>query len=435
MRDYGTVGIVLFFALWSLRRPWIGVLLWTWLSLLNPHRYAWGFAYDFPVAAIAAGCTLIGLIFTKDRQSPFKAAPPVILAVFIVWMTVSWLMGLDPADDHPQWDKVMKIMLMVLVGLALLRTKAQIFAYAWVVAGSLALLGAKGGVFTILSGGGDRVYGPPGSFIQENNALGLALVMTIPLLRFLQMQLTHKWGVRAMTVMMVLIAASALGSHSRGALLAIGAMTFMLWWRSEKKLAGGVVLMVVGLALVAFMPENWSARMSTINDQEVDDSVMGRFSAWWVAWGIGWHYPFGVGFNAARPELFAAYSPYPQFGTPAAHSIYFQVLGHHGFIGLFIYLAFWITTWRVAAGLRKDAQKIPEARWCGDLGAMCQVSLAGYFVGGAFLSLSYFDLPYNVMALLVLARAWVSARAWEREPVYRPGWRTIPGLARPVPAR
>jgi O-antigen ligase len=103
------------------------------------------------------------------------------------------------------------------------------------------------------------------------------------------------------------------------------------------------------------MPDNWSDRMATIGDEQADDSVMGRFSAWWVAWGIGWHYPFGVGFNASRPELFAAYSPYPQFGTPAAHSIYFQVLGHHGFIGLFIYIAFWVTTWRVAAKLRKDA--------------------------------------------------------------------------------
>ena len=60
---------------------------------------------------------------------------------------------------------------------------------------------------------------------------------------------------------------------------------------------------------------------------------------------------------------------------------------------------------------------------------MVQVSLVGYFVGGAFLSLSYFDLPYDLMMMVVLARVWVTSQGWLREPIYKPGWRTLPGLA------
>jgi hypothetical protein len=57
-------------------------------------------------------------------------------------------------------------------------------------------------------------------------------------------------------------------------------------------------------------------------------------------------------------------------------------------------------------------------------------------VGGAFLSLAYFDLPYDMMVMVVLARVWVQTRGWEREPVYQAGWRTLPGLAtrQPEPA-
>jgi putative inorganic carbon (HCO3(-)) transporter len=33
---------------------------------------------------------------------------------------------------------------------------------------------------------------------------------------------------------------------------------------------------------------------------------------------------------------------------------------------------------------------------------MCQVSLAGYAVGGAFLSLAYFDLLYDIILIIVL---------------------------------
>ena len=35
----------------------------------------------------------------------------------------------------------------------------------------------------------------------------------------------------------------------------------------------------------------------------------------------------------------------------------------------------------------------------GDLAGMLQVGLLGYAVGGAFLSLSYWDMPYNIMAI------------------------------------
>ena len=49
-------------------RPWIGILLWSWLGYMNPHRLSWGFAYDFPFAAVAGAATLVGLVFTRDRR-------------------------------------------------------------------------------------------------------------------------------------------------------------------------------------------------------------------------------------------------------------------------------------------------------------------------------------------------------------------------------
>ena len=61
---------------------------------------------------------------------------------------------------------------------------------------------------------------------------------------------------------------------------------------------------------------------------------------------------------------------------------------------------------------------------------MCQVSLVGYAVGGAFLSLAYFDLPYDIMVMVVLTRSWAEKQGWKTEPAYAPGWRTIPGLAK-----
>lgn len=433
MRDFLIVAIVLYAGVIALRKPWVGIMLWTWLSIMNPHRYTWGFAYDAPLAAIAAGTTAIGFFVTRDRRSPFQGAAVVWLVAFMIWLTISWLLGLDVAGDYEQWKKIIKIDLMIVAALALLHSRQHIIALMWTAAGSLAVLGAKGGLFTLLTGGSYRVWGPPGSFIEDNNEFALSLVITIPLLRFLQMQLSNKWGRFGMTVLMLLCGVAAVGSYSRGALLAISAMLLSLWWRGKNKVMLGALMVVAAVLLVGFMPDAWTGRMSSISDYESDTSAMGRISAWWTAWHIGLHRPFGVGFNAARPELFAMYSPYPTM-VHAAHSIYFQILGNHGFVGLFLFLGIWVSTWRSAGWLRSNAAATGPTAWCAELGAMCQVALIGYAVGGAFLSLAYFDLPYDVMVVVVLTRRWVMSRAWEREPVYVSGWKTLPGLTRSSPS-
>ncbi|MFN4343282.1 MAG: putative O-glycosylation ligase, exosortase A system-associated [Azonexus sp.] len=428
MRDLLVLSLVFSGSIAALSQPWIGIMLWTWISIMNPHRFTYGIAYEFPIAALAAITTLLGTLFTKEKDSPFKSSVVVVLFLFMIWITLSWLFGLDTEGDLEQWKKVMKIDFMILLALVVLRTKTHIFSLAWVAIGSLAILGAKGGIFTLASGGNYHVWGPPGSFIEDNNEFALALVMTIPMLRFLQLQLTSNIGKHLMTALMLLCAASAFGSQSRGALLAICAMALLLWWRGKNKLAVGSLIVLVGLAAFAFLPDTWFDRMSTISTYEDDLSSMGRISAWWVAWNLAFHYPLGIGFDAARPELFAIYSPYPNL-IHAAHSIYFQVLGNHGFVGLGLFLTLWWLTWQSAGWLVKNSPRQAETEWCRDLGAMAQVSLAGYAVGGAFLSLAYFDLPYDIMVLVVLTKVWVRSKRWETEQPPIGIWKSIPGLA------
>jgi hypothetical protein len=56
---------------------------------------------------------------------------------------------------------------------------------------------------------------------------------------------------------------------------------------------------------------------------------------------------------------------------------------------------------------------------------MCQVSLIGFAVGGAFLSLAYFDLPYNILVIVVAlsglrVRGLVETQGVRAEPAGRP---------------
>ena len=81
-------------------------------------------------------------------------------------------------------------------------------------------------------------------------------------------------------------------------------------------------------------------------------------------------------------------------------------------MGLLLFVLLWICTWFSAARLRNAGPSRDETRWLSQLGAMVQVSLIGYAVGGAFLSLAYFDLPYNVMILVVLGCRWHERKGW-----------------------
>ena len=141
---------------------------------------------------------------------------------------------------------------------------------------------------------------------------------------------------------------------------------------------------------------------------------MGRINAWWMAFNLAKDRFFGGGFAISTQIVFAQYAPIPE-DIHAAHSIYFQVLGEHGFVGLGLFLLLWLLVWRSASWLRTHGQKEAASAWTADLGAMCQASMAAYAVGGAFLSLAYFDLPYNILVLLAVARRWVEEKGWERE--------------------
>jgi putative inorganic carbon (HCO3(-)) transporter len=407
--------LVVWLCIASLKRPWVGVMGWVWLSLMNPHRYCYGFAYDSPLAQFMALSVLAGALMNSKLRSPMVGSPAALMLIFCLWMTVSWQMGLDPSGDYDQWFKVMKVMLMVFMLLAVLRTKQHIIALAWFCAISLGVLGAKGGVFTLAHGGVFHVQGPPGSFIADNNEFALALVMTIPLLRFCHQQVTSVRMRQGLMVMMVLCAASALGSQSRGGLLALLAMAALLWWRGGNRLMGGIVIAVFGLLLLGFMPDEWTSRMQSIGDYADDRSSLNRISAWWTAYGVALHYPFGAGFEVRRPELFMLYSPTPETGAWAAHSIYFQIMGNHGFIGLAIFLLIFLTTWFMAWRIRRMVAGRPELLWCAQLASMCQVAMVGYLAGGAFLSLAYFDLPYYIVSLVALTHFWVKRRGWETE--------------------
>jgi probable O-glycosylation ligase (exosortase A-associated) len=407
-------------AIACLKRPYYGALLWVWIGLMNPHRLSWSYAYSLPLAQIAVVVTLLSMVL-HPREIRWPGGGPLYMLILLtLWMGVTTLAAILLEPSIERYLFILKVIFMTLVIGLVVQTREEIVGLIWVIVASMSFYGIKGGIFTVLSGGGDRVWGPPDSVIEGNNELAVALVMIVPLLFHLSRHLDiglpaylasepRKQMIRvALIVAMVLCGIAALGSQSRGALLAVTAMLMSMWWRSDRKVPILAAMVLVIPIVLSMLPDSWYSRMGTIGAYEEDASAMGRINAWTMAYNIAKDRITGAGFATAAPEIYAQYAPNPSF-VIVAHSIYFQVLGEHGFVGLAIYLTMWLMTYLMAGRVARQASTAAGLEWAAALAGMVKVSLLGFAVGGAFLSLAYWDMPFYLMVVVVVLHAHVKS--------------------------
>jgi len=414
MRDLLVTGVIFGLLPFVFKRPWMGILLWSWLGYMNPHRLAWGFAFNFPFSMFVGGVTILAFMMSKEKKEMPWTRETVFLLIFVGWMLFTTLFAFYPDAAWLQWNKVWKIQMMVLLTALIITERQKLHWLIWVIVLSFAFYGVKGGIFTITHGGAYRVQGPSETFIGGNNELALALVMTIPLIRYLHLQEKRKWLKLGLASAMVLTGVAAIGSQSRGGLVAMLAMGLFLWFKSRNKFVTGIYMAVAVAIMASVMPQEWYDRMNTIKTYQEDQSAQGRINAWYTAFNVAKDRITGGGFETFRPPTFRQYAPNP-YNVHDVHSIYFEQMGEQGFIGFGLFMLLGLMAWIRARQIIQRCRKDPDRKWAADLAAMIQVSLVGYAAGGAFLGMSYFDLPYHLMIILVLTAKF--AGVLHKEPV------------------
>jgi len=386
-------------------RPPLGAIGWVWFGIMNPHRLAWGFAMTIPFAWLIGLATVIGALFSREPKRLKGGVATAVLLLFIVYFTMTTFFALVPDRAWPALDRAIKVQIGTFLTLVLLYKREHVIWLIWVVAGSIGFYAIKGGLFTLATLGSYRIYGPEDSFIADNNAFALATVMSMPLWVYLITQYPGKRLLRLTLIgILMLSAVSAFGSHSRGALVAIIAMGSFLWLKSRQKLIVGALLVIGTVFALAFMPTEWEERMATITKPREEQSANSRLETWTMLWNMAVDRPvIGGGFEAYQRWIFQKYNP-SYDATHAAHSIYFQVLGEHGFIALALFLLFWALVWRICGQIVRESFGKPELHWAHWLGQMLKVSIVAYLVGGAFLNLAYWDMPYYLFVAAAVTR-------------------------------
>ncbi len=406
MRDLLIASIVFGLLPFTLQRPFLGILLMAWLGYMNPHRLCFGFMLSIPVVQIVAMFTLAGILKSKEAKRMVWSREVNVLLVFVSWMGLSTFLAFYPNLAITEYERFIKIQILTFMTLILLTSPQRVTLLVWAIVVSLGFYGVKGGLFTILHGGVYRVEGPAGTFIGGNNELALALVMTIPLMRYLYQQETQRLVKLGLLGMMLLAAVAAIGTQSRGALVALTITGAVFWWNGNNKFLSAILMALAAAFILNFMPESWFERMNTIKSYEQDASAMGRINAWWVAYNVANDRVLGGGGGMFHSEVFQRYAPVPN-DVHNVHSIYFQVLGEQGWTGLVLFLCLLSFTWFKCWSITRIAKKSTQSHWARDLAPMIQVSLIGYLSAGAFLGLAAFDYVYHLIAVVVVTHVLV----------------------------
>ncbi len=399
MRDVILIGFIALCLATAIRYPFAGLLTWAWFTIMTPHQAAFG-AFGLPLNLIIAAVTITGYVFSNE-VSRFKIdAITGLILVFAGWLALSQLFSLDAQNSEPYFERMIKTLIFVLLCIQMTTDKLRFNALVWVVVLGVGFFAAKGALFTFATFGAYRVQGLAQTVLEDNNHFGIAVATILPLILYLRGQASGLWLRRGLLALFCLSVIAIIGTHSRGAFLALLAFGGFFWWGSKHKvsiLAGLALLMI---PTIAFMPAKWTERMSTIGEATHDASFMGRVDAWVINYKLAKQNPFtGAGLrNSYQPEIAKEVDAERAQRAKAAHSIYFEILGGAGFVGLAFYLSIFAAAFIGAR--RVQSAKLSLAPWKTEFARYGQLSLIIFMVGGASTSMEMWDGYWVVIALI-----------------------------------
>ncbi len=427
MRDLLVFLIVMLALPSSFRRPFVGLLLFSWLAYMRPQDLCWGFARTMRLSFFVGMAMVAGWFAFERGRRPFArwASRSTAMIVLTVFVAMSYLLAEHQnAYFNRYLFEFVKIMVVALFTTGQVDSRQRFRALAWMIAGCLAFYGVKGGLFGFLTGGATILRGP-GGMMEDNNDFALALVMNVPLLWYLGLSEKRSipLAVTATRIGILLTIVTIVLTHSRGAFLALTAALMWIAWRSGQIVKAGFGMAVAALAFLVLAPQSVLDRLATIGDTS-ESSASARLIAWRIAFRMIEDNPFfGVGMRNFQPRYldYAPFRPTGKTTTYVAHNSYLQIWAESGTLAFSIYFGMLISVFVTCRRVHRMGRARPDMEWASYYARMMEATTVGFMVGAFFLNRGHFDLIYHWMAL-VSSLAFVAYSAWRQKAV-------IPGKA------
>jgi probable O-glycosylation ligase (exosortase A-associated) len=401
------------------RRPFIGLLTFSWLAYMRGQDLCWNFARNQRWSFLVAIVTVLGYATTQPERWFLRDLRCFMMMFLVVLVTA----GAIAAGDYTphQVDRLFeytKIVGVALFTTAVVNKPSYLRVILWVIALSLGFYGVKCGLGGVLSGMSFEVLVGPGGMMADNNDFALAMVMAIPMLLHIGTSEANKTLRRGILLTVPLTAMTVIMTHSRGGFLAMSAMFCVLVWRSRNRVAGFTIGALCVVAALIVAPASYTERIKSIEHYEEDGSAMGRLAAWQTAIKMATANPvLGVGLNMFMRNYAKYRSGGEHEGVRVAHNSYLQIWAECGTIALGTYLLMILLTLTGLWRIRRQAQKHYHTSWIINYATMFEATLVGFVVGSTFLNRAHFDLLYHWVAL-VIAFEHIARREMENPLAY-----------------
>ena len=421
MRDLVLLALLPVFLYVAAQRPFIALGLWIWTAMFFPNAWVYGAASGIRYNLLFGIVTILGYFFSKNKQQMQLGNVGVAVVVFLAWTTISTVLTLGlPEVAWDIWVRFFKVVLLFIFVLLVMNKKLHIDFFLWCLVLSIGFYAALEGAKFIVSGGAHRIAGFHGHALGDRNELALAFVMMLPICAYLLKEYAKesvfiKVGLAGLFVMLTI---SVIGTQSRGGFVALLALGGYFYVKSQRKVLLTVVIIGMAAVLSGLVSEEWLARMDTIENADKDESFMGRVVAWKLSFIMAVHHPFfGGGFKSLEffpvwAQLSQDFFSFPFFYTGealpdphsarAAHSVYFQVLGDHGFAGLMIYLTILFLAFQKTGHIIRRVKIQNGANWVRDLATMLRLSIFAFCIGGAALNFAYFEMLFAMLGIIIV---------------------------------
>jgi probable O-glycosylation ligase (exosortase A-associated) len=419
VRDLLVFGIVMGLLPVAFRRPYVGLLLFSWLAYMRPQDLCWGFARGMRFSFMVAIAMVIGWFAHESHLRPFwrRDFRTGAMIALVALTLVSFAFATNQSTYVVTYLlEFVKIVVIALFTTGQVDSRQRLRWLLWTIALCLAFFGIKGGLFGVLSGGRPILRGP-GGMLEDNNDFALALTMGIPMLFYLGASERNRLVRRLALGGVALTIVTIVLTHSRGGFLALTGTVLWMAWRSGRLLRATGTLALAAALFWVLAPASVKERLATIKQGGEESSARARIESWTVALNMIEANPvIGVGirnfqthyheFDERKHEEGFAY---------VAHNSYLQIWAEGGTIAFAVYLLLLGSVFTTCRRLRRQARARPDLDWLGHYARMFEATTAGFMVGAVFLNSGHFDLIYHWLALLT-ATVFVAARVAREAP-------------------
>lgn len=423
MRDLLLAAFVMCFIVLGMRSAFSSYLVWTWTAVVFPTAWVYGFMTQSRLNLLFALLTLVMLLIRKENLEPFRMnRTTVLILIFLGHASLCALFAIPGNPGNAVYYEVfVKSLALALLLPVVVTTRVRLHAFLAVLVVGFGFISGLEGLRSMYTLGAHPIRGIHVGMLSDNNHFAAGIVMFIPVALYMAqhsgVRLTRQlaWAVFAVAVFCVL------GSRSRGGFLGLLIVGFCLIMVSRHRIRMLVLSGLLGALFVAYAPDDMTGRLDTIKTARSDDSSFrSRLIAWRISSAVAVDNPvLGGGFHAVQysptwqkymnePGLFVGVEmpPAEDFGR-AAHSIYFEVLGDLGFVGLFMFLALLANAYFTLFRLSRITKGRADLKWARDLAFTLMLCLVGYNVSGAAVSLAYYEFAYILLMLVEVLRQLV----------------------------